>query len=59
MADLAKEALNLWDNLEKDASTSFRWMSGLLNFGDKDMGSNTPEGQSCFSMESLRPFDNY
>lgn len=45
MADLAKDALSLWDDLEKDSSTSLRWMSGLLNFGDKDMGSDTPEGQ--------------
>lgn len=47
MADLAKEALGLWDDLEKDSSTSLRWMNGLLNFGDKDMGSDTPEGGSC------------
>ncbi|KAI0447286.1 hypothetical protein F4803DRAFT_575455 [Xylaria telfairii] len=44
MADLAKEALNIWDDLEKDSGTSLRWMSGLLNFGDKDYGDNTPEG---------------
>ncbi|KAL7620468.1 hypothetical protein AAE478_009463 [Parahypoxylon ruwenzoriense] len=44
MADLAKETLGLWDALEKDAGTSLRWMSGLLNFGDKDYGGETPEG---------------
>ena len=44
MADLAKEALSLWDALEKDAGTSLRWMSGLLNFGDKDFGGDSPEG---------------
>ncbi|KAK5996864.1 Putative bifunctional amine oxidase [Cladobotryum mycophilum] len=44
MADLAKEAMDLWDDLEKDAGTALRWMSGLLNFGDKDLGEHTPEG---------------
>ncbi|OJD38024.1 amine oxidase (flavin-containing) [Diplodia corticola] len=33
MANLAKKAMDLWDDLEKDAGTSLRWMSGLLNFG--------------------------
>ena len=47
MADLAKEAMGLWDDLEKDSGTSLRWMSGLLNFGDKDYGGDTPEGPSC------------
>ena len=46
MADLAKEAMGLWDALEKDAGVSLRWMSGLLNFGDKDYGGDTPEGAS-------------
>jgi len=46
MAKLAKEAMGLWDALEKDAGTSLRWMSGLLNFGDKDFGGDTPEGTS-------------
>ncbi|KAL2133435.1 hypothetical protein VTI74DRAFT_2361 [Chaetomium olivicolor] len=44
MADLAKEAMGLWDDLEKDSGTSLRWMSGLLNFGDKDYGGDSPEG---------------
>ncbi|KAF3930134.1 hypothetical protein ABW19_dt0207857 [Dactylella cylindrospora] len=44
MADLAKEAMSLWDGLEKDSGTSLRWMSGLLNFGDKNYGGDTPEG---------------
>ncbi|PNP59159.1 hypothetical protein THARTR1_01407 [Trichoderma harzianum] len=44
MADLAKEAMALWDDLEKDSGTPLRWMSGLLNFGDKDYGGDTPEG---------------
>lgn len=44
MADLAKEAMALWDDLERDSGTPLRWMSGLLNFGDKDYGGDTPEG---------------
>ncbi|KAF3112807.1 hypothetical protein TWF569_010211 [Orbilia oligospora] len=44
MADLAKESMGLWDDLERESSTSLRWMSGLLNFGDKDLGENSPEG---------------
>ncbi|KAK0672656.1 putative peroxisomal sarcosine oxidase [Cercophora samala] len=44
MADLAKEAMKLWDKLEKDAGSSLRWMSGLLNFGDKNFGGDSPEG---------------
>ncbi|KAH7162036.1 hypothetical protein B0J13DRAFT_490543 [Dactylonectria estremocensis] len=44
MADLAKKAMGLWDALEKDAGVSLRWMSGLLNFGDKDIGHDSPEG---------------
>ncbi|KAL7910533.1 hypothetical protein GGI35DRAFT_449032 [Trichoderma velutinum] len=44
MADLAKESMALWDDLEKDAGTPLRWMSGLLNFGDKDYGGDSPEG---------------
>ena len=46
MADLAKEAMGLWDALEKDAGASLRWMTGLLNFGDKNYGGDTPEGAS-------------
>jgi sarcosine oxidase/L-pipecolate oxidase len=44
MAKLAIEAMKHWDALEKDAGVSLRWMGGLLNFGDKDMGGDTPEG---------------
>lgn len=46
MADLAKQAIDLWDDLEKDSGTSLRWMSGLLNFGDPNFGGSTPEGRS-------------
>ena len=50
MANLAKKAMGLWDNLEKDAGLSFRWMSGLLNFGDQHIGEDSPEGAA------VRPF---
>ena len=36
MADLAKQSLDIWDELEKDAGTSLRLMSGLLNFGGSE-----------------------
>lgn len=45
MADLASDAMAIWDELEKDAGASLRSMSGLLNFGDKDYGGNSPEGE--------------
>ena len=35
MADLAYDALAIWHELERDAGTSLRTMSGLLNFADK------------------------
>ena len=35
-------ALAIWDELERDAGTSLRTMSGLLNLGDKDHGGNSP-----------------
>lgn len=44
MADLAKESLEIWQELEKDADTSLRMMTGLLNFGDETMGNKTAEG---------------
>ncbi|KAF3256432.1 hypothetical protein TWF192_001857 [Orbilia oligospora] len=52
MADLAKESMSLWDDLERESSTSLRWMSGLLNFGDKDFGENSPEEE----IEKRYPF---
>lgn len=45
MADLAKESLEIWQELEKDADTSLRMMTGLLNFGDETMGNKTAEGE--------------
>ncbi|KAK4224657.1 peroxisomal sarcosine oxidase [Podospora fimiseda] len=43
MAVLAKESMDVWDELEKDAGESLRWMSGLLNFGDPTLGEGSPE----------------
>ncbi|CAI6341399.1 unnamed protein product [Periconia digitata] len=54
MAKLAKEAMGLWDALEKDAGTSLRWMSGLLNFGDKNFGGDTPEGTLMGPVKNLK-----
>ncbi|KAH7169960.1 hypothetical protein EDB81DRAFT_774156 [Dactylonectria macrodidyma] len=57
MADLAKEAMGLWDALEKDAGVSLRWMSGLLNFGDKDYGGDSPEGTLTGPICNLKRLD--
>ncbi|CAM1507625.1 Fc.00g072660.m01.CDS01 [Cosmosporella sp. VM-42] len=54
MADLAKKAMDLWDNLEKDAGLSLRWMSGLLNFGDENIGHDTPEGTLLGPIDNLK-----
>lgn len=53
MADLAHDAMDLWDELEQDAGEdSLRLMSGLLNFGDPNYGAGGPEGKQqsnvCF-----------
>lgn len=47
MAELACKSMGIWNELEMDAGTSLRVMSGLLNFGDTTMGADTPEGFSC------------
>ncbi|KIL88288.1 hypothetical protein FAVG1_08367 [Fusarium avenaceum] len=57
MAELATHAMKHWDALEKDAGVSLRWMGGLLNFGDKDMGSDTPEGTLLGPEENLKKFN--
>lgn len=44
MAELAYKSMGIWNELEMDAGTSLRVMSGLLNFGDTTMGADTPEG---------------
>lgn len=54
MADLAKAAIDTWDSLEQDAGTELRWMTGLLNFGDKDFGGDSPEGK-CLPIFALVP----
>ena len=46
MADMAKDSLKIWKALERDAGTSLRTMSGLLNFGDPSLGQGTPEGMN-------------
>ncbi|KAF5629873.1 sarcosine oxidase [Fusarium sp. NRRL 25303] len=56
MAKLAIEAMKHWDALEKDAGVSLRWMGGLLNFGDKDMGGDTPEGSLLGPKANLDKF---
>ena len=43
MADLAKDSIQLWNELESDAGVKLREMSGLLNFGDPTY-KNGPEG---------------
>ncbi|KAK4662897.1 hypothetical protein QC763_602240 [Podospora pseudopauciseta] len=61
MADLAKDAMKLWDKLEKDSGSSLRWMSGLLNFGDKNFGGDSPEGTlmvTAKDIEERYPFKN-
>ncbi|KAH7185178.1 uncharacterized protein B0J16DRAFT_355673 [Fusarium flagelliforme] len=53
MAELAIKAMKHWDALEKDAGVSLRWMGGLLNFGDKDMGGDTPEGKTLANSKHM------
>ncbi|KAF8178491.1 FAD/NAD(P)-binding domain-containing protein, partial [Pholiota molesta] len=43
MADLAVQAMGLWDELEAEAECQLRHMSGLLNFGDPTY-TDGPEG---------------
>ena len=57
MAELATKAMKHWDALEKDAGVSLRWMGGLLNFGDKDMGDDTPEGKALVRSKFLSAND--
>lgn len=47
MADLAHDAIQIWEQFERDAGDdSVRLMSGLLNFGNPDYGADGPEGIS-------------
>jgi len=52
MADMAVRCMDMWNDLEKDAGTTLRLMTGLLNFGDKDLGQGTPEGTPRHSLIS-------
>jgi hypothetical protein len=52
MADMAVQCMDMWNDLEKDAGTALRLMSGLLNFGDKDLGQGTPEGTLRLSLNT-------
>ena len=53
MANLAYKSMEMWDELERDAGISLRTMSGLLNFGDKTFGGDSPEGEITTSSEGL------
>ncbi|KAI9924601.1 hypothetical protein MW887_006874 [Aspergillus wentii] len=55
MADLAHDALSLWDELERDAGeTGLRLMTGLLNFGDPKYGAGGPEGTLTGPVPNLK-----
>ncbi|EGG15895.1 hypothetical protein DFA_09564 [Cavenderia fasciculata] len=53
MADLAKETLGLWTELENDSAESLVWMGGLLNFGNPEYGAGGPEGTLNGPIENL------
>jgi len=38
MAELAKQSMSVWDELEQEAGEELRMMHGLLNFGDPNYG---------------------
>lgn len=44
MAKLAHQSMKIWNELERDAGASLRSMTGLLNFGNPNLGQGTPEG---------------
>lgn len=54
MAELAYKSLDIWNELERDAGVSLRSMTGLLNFGDPNLGEGTPEGE-C-QCQKLNPY---
>ncbi|MCJ1393281.1 hypothetical protein MMC18_006153 [Xylographa bjoerkii] len=59
MAQLAYDAMGMWDDLERDCGDSLRLMSGLLNFGDPDYGEGGPEGMFITLSSTLKgPKDN-
>lgn len=46
MADLAFNAMSIWEELETDAGdNSLRLMTALLNFGDPEYGAGGPEAE--------------
>ncbi|EGC33823.1 hypothetical protein DICPUDRAFT_56257 [Dictyostelium purpureum] len=56
MADLAKETLGLWEELQQDSGEGMLvWMSGLLNFGDPNYGAGGPEGSTL--MDPIKNLD--
>lgn len=52
MADLAKDSIGLWGELETDAAEQLILMTGLLNFGDPDYQSG-PEGNLLDPIKNL------
>ena len=53
MADIAKDSIHLWNELEKEAGVKLREMSGLLNFGDPTYKSG-PEGNLKDPIKNLK-----
>jgi sarcosine oxidase / L-pipecolate oxidase len=52
MAELAKESIPLWAELERDTGQSLIWRSGLLNFGDPNY-CDGPEGNLTDPIKNL------
>jgi sarcosine oxidase/L-pipecolate oxidase len=52
MADLAKESIGVWGELERDCAEQLILMSGLLNFGDPNYQSG-PEGNLTAPIKNL------
>ena len=53
MADLAKDSIRLWNELESEAGVKLREMSGLLNFGDPTYKTG-PEGNLKDPIKNLK-----
>ncbi|OCH90039.1 FAD/NAD(P)-binding domain-containing protein [Obba rivulosa] len=56
MATLAYQSMALWDDLETEAGTSLRLMTGLLNFGDPTYGAGGPEGTLKGPIPNLKKY---
>ncbi len=52
MADLARESIGVWEELERDSAEQLILMSGLLNFGDPSYSSG-PEGNLTAPIKNL------